>query len=145
MCVKKKKKKKKDMGSIASHKVLTSQGQNISPGLHGHCINLIRFGSDVACRSQWKKDSTAIHTAAGTRHVTTEQDQEIAFKSMNALFLMNIMDFFCFFSLKNLLLSWFTVIWIWCDSDRSYCFLIFFYIKTAWLKRLRFEQGEIGW
>lgn len=33
-----------------------------------------------------KKDSTAIDTVAGTRHVTTEQDQEIAFKSMNVLF-----------------------------------------------------------
>lgn len=57
---------------------------------------------------QWKKDLTAIDTAAGTRHVTTEQDQEIAFKSMNAFFLTNIKDlgfFVCVFFVEFELLS----------------------------------------
>lgn len=81
--------------------ILTIKDQNIRPALHRHYINWIRFGSHVACRAelngQWNKDSTDNDTVAGTRHVTTEQDQGITFKSMNTLFFDENQGFVFFF------------------------------------------------
>lgn len=83
---------------------------------------------------QWKKDSTAIDTAAGTQHVTTEQDQEIAFKSFTAPFLIKVRIFFFFQEFE--FLSRFAIIWR---------FLYFFFSRwTTSIKEATF-WARWGW